>query len=116
VLDLATGGIAIDAAIDLDAQPCEARAEFLEDRQRRKTLVGDNERALHALLFEVPGDEAASACAEVDGGGKGERRDHGCLTIKASQRSSGRTSARPRRSYGRGARRARRMIPRRRGN
>jgi len=44
----------------------------VQDRQGAQAPVGDDERALEALLLQVLGDQVARAGAEVDGGGEGE--------------------------------------------
>jgi hypothetical protein len=72
-IDLRTRRIAEDAAEDADVEALQAGAEVLEDRERRQALVGDDERALDALLAQVVGDERAGACAEVDGRGNANR-------------------------------------------
>ncbi len=74
--DLLLGGIAVDPGIDLHREPVEPRAEVLQDRQRCQPLVGDDQRALHALLAQVLGHQAPRAGTEVDGGREGEFADH----------------------------------------
>ena len=48
--------------------------ELSEDGQRSETLVGDDERALHARDGEVLGDQVAGAGPKVDDRREGEFR------------------------------------------
>jgi hypothetical protein len=75
VVDLLLHRVAEDARVDLHLKPLEALGEVVQDRQHPEALVGDDERALEALLLQVIGDQVACAGTEVNGGGEGESRD-----------------------------------------
>src|SRR6266702_5875600 len=69
--------------MDLHREPFEAGGELREDRQRGEALVGDDERALHAMPLQVLGDELARAGTEMDFSWEGEFRDrHASLSAR----------------------------------
>ena len=72
---LAGGRVAEHAGEHGHLQPRQMGLELGQHRQRGQRLVGDDQRALEALLAQVLRHFLARAGAEVDGGGKGKAAD-----------------------------------------
>ena len=73
--DLGAGRIAEHAVEGGDLQTTEVRLELGHHRQRSQRAIGDDQRALAALLAQMLGHKLACAGTEGDRGGEGEAGD-----------------------------------------